>query len=118
MDEANVEVIAGINLPILVKLAGLRGEVPLDEAVILAREAGRNTLKSQAKSYPANSEQRARAEPNSTTASARGGRDVVNRKGLHARASAKFVELAEVYEAEVTVTRDGQTVGGNPSWAS
>jgi phosphocarrier protein HPr len=37
---------------------------------------------------------------------------VVNRKGLHARASAKFVKLAEVYEAEVTVTRDGQTVGG------
>jgi phosphocarrier protein len=37
---------------------------------------------------------------------------VVNRKGLHARASAKFVKLAEEYNAEVTVTRDGQTVGG------
>lgn len=37
---------------------------------------------------------------------------VVNRKGLHARASAKFVKLAETYNASVTVTRDGQTVGG------
>lgn len=37
---------------------------------------------------------------------------VVNRKGLHARASAKFVKLAESYRATVTVTRDGQTVGG------
>jgi phosphocarrier protein len=37
---------------------------------------------------------------------------IVNRKGLHARASAKFVKLAESYEADVTVTRDGQTVGG------
>ena len=37
---------------------------------------------------------------------------VVNRKGLHARASAKFVKLAESYNASVTVTRDGQTVGG------
>jgi phosphocarrier protein HPr len=37
---------------------------------------------------------------------------VVNRKGLHARASAKFVKLAESFEATVTVTRDGQTVGG------
>lgn len=37
---------------------------------------------------------------------------IVNRKGLHARASAKFVKLAENYEASVTVTRDGQTVGG------
>jgi PTS system mannose-specific IIA component len=45
MDEAMVEIIAGINLPILVKLAGLREEVPLDEAVTLAREAGRKYIK-------------------------------------------------------------------------
>ena len=37
---------------------------------------------------------------------------IVNRKGLHARASAKFVQCAERYEAEVTVTRCGETVGG------
>lgn len=35
-----------------------------------------------------------------------------NRKGLHARASAKFVKCAEQFEAEVTVTKDGQSVGG------
>lgn len=35
-----------------------------------------------------------------------------NVKGLHARASAKFVKCAETYDAEVTVTRDGQSVGG------
>ncbi len=35
-----------------------------------------------------------------------------NRKGLHARASAKFVKCAERFDAEVTVTRDGQSVGG------
>jgi phosphocarrier protein len=35
-----------------------------------------------------------------------------NRKGLHARASAKFVKVAEGYDATVTVTRDGQAVGG------
>jgi len=35
-----------------------------------------------------------------------------NRKGLHARASAKFVKCAERYEANIMVTRDGQTVGG------
>ena len=37
---------------------------------------------------------------------------VVNRKGLHARASAKFVRLAESFNAVITVTRDGQSVGG------
>jgi PTS system mannose-specific IIA component len=45
MDDAKVEVIAGINLPILVKLASLRGEIPLAEAVIRAREAGRKYIK-------------------------------------------------------------------------
>lgn len=37
---------------------------------------------------------------------------VVNRKGLHARASAKFVQTVERFDAEVTVTRCGETVGG------
>lgn len=37
---------------------------------------------------------------------------IVNRKGLHARASAKFVQTVERYEAEVTVSRCGETVGG------
>lgn len=45
MDEANIEVIAGINLPILVKLASLRNEVGMREAVALAREAGRKYIK-------------------------------------------------------------------------
>ena len=35
-----------------------------------------------------------------------------NIKGLHARASAKFVKCAEAFNAEVLVTRDGQSVGG------
>ena len=35
-----------------------------------------------------------------------------NRKGLHARASAKFVKCAESFQATVRVTRDGHTVGG------
>lgn len=45
MDEAPVEVIAGINLPILVKLASVRGELDLADAVANAREAGRKYIK-------------------------------------------------------------------------
>jgi phosphocarrier protein len=37
---------------------------------------------------------------------------IVNRRGLHARASARFVKCAESFSAEVRVTKDGQTVGG------
>ena len=35
-----------------------------------------------------------------------------NRKGLHARASAKFVKCAESFDATVRVMREGHTVGG------
>jgi phosphocarrier protein len=38
---------------------------------------------------------------------------IVNERGLHARASAKFVETVEAHEAEAQVTRDGQTVSGD-----
>ena len=37
---------------------------------------------------------------------------IVNRRGLHARASAKFVRVVEAHEAEVHVTKDGQIVEG------
>jgi phosphocarrier protein HPr len=36
--------------------------------------------------------------------------DICNARGLHARASAKFVKLASTFDAEVTVSRDGATV--------
>jgi len=38
--------------------------------------------------------------------------DIVNKKGLHARASAKFVQTVEKFDADVKVTRNGETVGG------
>lgn len=38
---------------------------------------------------------------------------IVNRKGLHARATAKFVQCCERYEAEITVSKCGDTVGGS-----
>ncbi|HEX5507446.1 MAG TPA: HPr family phosphocarrier protein [Pseudolabrys sp.] len=38
--------------------------------------------------------------------------EIVNKKGLHARASAKFVQVAETFDAAVTVTRGNETVGG------
>ena len=37
---------------------------------------------------------------------------IINQKGLHARASAKFVHTVEKFDAQVRVTRAGETVGG------
>jgi len=37
---------------------------------------------------------------------------IINKRGLHARASAKFVQTVDRFDAEVTVSKDGMTVGG------
>lgn len=37
---------------------------------------------------------------------------IVNQRGLHARASAKFVQLADSFRAAITVEKDGMKVGG------
>jgi phosphocarrier protein len=37
---------------------------------------------------------------------------IINKRGLHARAAAKFVQTAERFDADISVTRDATTVGG------
>lgn len=37
---------------------------------------------------------------------------ITNKRGLHARASAKFVTLASGFDAQITVTHDGSSVTG------
>jgi phosphocarrier protein HPr len=37
---------------------------------------------------------------------------IINRKGLHARATAKFVQCVELFDSDITVSRAGETVGG------
>lgn len=39
--------------------------------------------------------------------------EIVNEKGLHARASARFVETVEGFDASAKVTRNGETVSGD-----
>ncbi|MGE0564337.1 MAG: HPr family phosphocarrier protein [Pseudolabrys sp.] len=38
--------------------------------------------------------------------------EIVNKKGLHARASAKFVQMAEQFTSAITVSRGAEAVGG------
>jgi phosphocarrier protein len=53
--------------------------------------------------------------PTTSSAAGTASRDIpiINKRGLHARASAKFVQMVERFNADVTVTRNGETVGGN-----
>jgi len=47
------------------------------------------------------------SDPNSTRVF-----KIINKRGLHARASAKFVKCVEAFDAEVRVSKDGHVVGG------
>ena len=38
---------------------------------------------------------------------------IINKKGVHARATAKLVQCCEKYDAAITVSKDGDTVGGS-----
>lgn len=44
MDDSHIEVIAGVNLPMLIKLVSVRGESDLSDAVDAAKEAGRKYI--------------------------------------------------------------------------
>lgn len=54
----------------------------------------------------------ASAQHHDTGAARRCRLEIVNKRGLHARASAKFVKCAECFDAEITVSKDGQSVCG------
>ncbi|WP_062208728.1 PTS sugar transporter subunit IIA [Aureimonas sp. AU12] len=44
MDEGEIDVLAGVNLPMLIKLASVRGERPMDVALVQAQDAGRKYI--------------------------------------------------------------------------
>jgi phosphocarrier protein HPr len=54
----------------------------------------------------------AQAEPQDGAAPVVRDVEIVNKKGLHARASAKFVQTAEQFDAQITVSRGHENVGG------
>jgi phosphocarrier protein HPr len=65
-------------------------------------------------SDPSNEEPEANCPPPPEFAGARVREmPIVNRKGLHARATAKFVQCVDRFDAEIKVTRCGETVGGD-----
>jgi phosphocarrier protein HPr len=52
------------------------------------------------------------SDADSDTPTVRATAEIRNKRGLHARASAKFVTMVAKYQAEVTVSREGNTVSG------
>ena len=111
MNRPNVEVLAGVNLPMLVKLA-VRADCPLD----VRRRPGSGQEIHHRREPRACREMTSSAEDNAQP----GASDaivrvlkIVNEKGLHARASAKFVQTVEKCDVRVTVSRGHERAGGD-----
>ncbi len=109
LDSDRVHVVAGVNLPMLIKLARVRRWSTLENVVAEARAAGQIHYYCDT-SGAADSMETGIWVGNTETLS----RDVeiVNVKGLHARASMKFVKCAEQFDADIEVSRGNETVGG------
>ena len=58
-------------------------------------------------------EEQGNVSPNSTKPKFEATLEICNKRGLHARASAKFVKCVESYDAQIIVTKDNQTVFGS-----
>jgi PTS system mannose-specific IIA component len=90
LEERKVEVITGVNVPILIKLSGLQEQSELLSVAREMREHGRHAI--------------CVLTSRSVT--------VVNALGLHARAAARFVHLAAKFTAQVRVARDAKVMDG------
>ena len=100
MDRKGIEVIAGVNLPMLIKLASVRQTEPL-------RECGERRAGGRAQVHQ-RGEPAAQWRPGLISRTA----TIVNQRGLHARAAAKFVRIAEDFDCQMQVIRDDQIVAG------
>ena len=95
LDAGKVEVIAGINLPMLIRLESARRTMSVTKAVAAAREAGTKYISVASANSMLSKTVR-----------------ISNKRGLHARASAKFVTLATGLDATIMVRKDAHEVIG------
>src|ERR1044072_5828739 len=82
MKSEKIEVIAGVNLPMLIRLEGARRAMDVKAAVAAAREAGHNYISVAAETLGEIAWVASRTV------------EMLNKRGLHPRASARFVTLA------------------------
>ena len=107
MSRPKVEVLAGINLPMLVKLAKVRGECPLTEAVAAAQEAGRKYITIASRVLPANERACRRRRSSSRQAAAARGRDRARARDLQQEGPAR-ARLRQVRADGREVRRRGE----------
>ena len=118
MDKANVEVIAGINLPMLIKLASAAADREPRRPCAAPRKPGANTSTSPRNCWPTPVSDGPPLMPRGRPARAvqPASQPIRNQRGLHARAAAKFVKLAIEFDADITVARAAIDGPADRSW--
>ena len=111
MKDGRIEVIAGVNLPMLVKLSSVRGRESLEDAVAAAQTPAANISASR----PGCSAKRTNDEGIGVV---RREVEVVNERGLHARVAARIAAAAEGFDADIRFSCKGMRCRLSRSWAS
>ncbi len=108
----HVEIITGVNLPMVLKCASLqRSGKPVAEVAHLARDRGQRSI---CVASDLLAERGVRRDCGLGDARAMIEQEVAirNRLGLHARAAAKFVQTASRFKSSVKIRKNGEEVDG------
>jgi PTS system mannose-specific IIA component len=112
MESGRVEVIAGMNLPMLIKLSGVRKTDDMAKALEEAQMAGRKVHQRRQPASERANDARLPRRPDHVREL-----PIVNQRGLHARASAKFVQLASSFRPRSRSRRTASRSAAPRSWA-
>ena len=83
LDEHRIEVVTGVNLPMLIKLGSLRDDKPLDELALFIKDYGQRNISVASEVLP---------DGRASDGGAEGEFTVRSQLGLHARPAGRFVE--------------------------
>ena len=106
MRPGRIEVVAGVNLPMLLKLASARANGDLAAAIAEAQEAGRKYIHVASRLL----EENGKSAMGGAVNEVRRRVVILNRRGPHARAAAKLAETVSRFGAEVEVSRGALSV--------
>ncbi len=105
LERGKIEVLAGVNLPSLIKLVDVRTPIAARTGSEGSHRCGAQ-IHARGDRWISSAERHERRRKHCAVAK------IVNKRGLHARASAKIVEASARFQSHVTVSKDGQTVDG------
>ena len=104
MAEEKVEVVAGVNLPMLIKISSLRNNCEIKELIKISQEAGRKYMNVASAFFGDSDNCKKKLETKIL---------ITNKLGLHARASAKFVEFTSKCKSNFLVKKGKNIVNGS-----